>query len=70
MARRQKLKKNSPSECPMEGTSDIWGLGSHCGETSQMAPRIPLPLGRRLKRKVEVSRVSNRKQLNRGFIHC
>lgn len=28
MARRQKLKKNSPGECPMEGTSDILGLGS------------------------------------------
>lgn len=47
----------------------IFGGGSHCGETSPMAPGIPLPLGRRLKRKVEVGRVSDSKQLNMGFIH-
>ena len=43
--------------------------GAHRRETSQMAPRIPLPGGRRLMRETEARRVFNRKQLNMGFIH-
>lgn len=32
--RKQRLRKNSPSECSMEGTSDIWGWEPLWGDQS------------------------------------